>query len=49
MLEILRVAVTLAAFVAFLGVLWWAYAPSRRELWQMRGVLTDDELRQSDD
>jgi cbb3-type cytochrome oxidase subunit 3 len=49
MLDVLRIAVTLAAFVTFLGIVWWAYAPSRKELWELRGVLNDDELRQSDE
>jgi cytochrome c oxidase cbb3-type subunit IV len=27
---LLRSLVTLAAFTVFLGIVWWAYAPSRR-------------------
>lgn len=30
-LEILRSLVTVAAFGSFLGIAWWAYAPSRKE------------------
>ena len=26
----IRIAVTLAAFTAFLGIVWWTYAPSRK-------------------
>lgn len=29
-INLLRSAVTLAALVAFLGVVWWAYGPSRK-------------------
>ena len=41
-MEVLRSLFTLGAFAAFLGVVWWAYAPSRRQLWQERGELGDD-------
>ncbi len=30
-INILRTLVTIAALAAFLGIVWWAYAPSRRE------------------
>ena len=30
-LNVLRSLVTLAAFAAFLGIVWWAYAPARKE------------------
>ena len=30
-LNLLRSLVTLAAFAAFLGIVWWAYGPARRE------------------
>ena len=43
MLETLRIAVTLGAFASFLGIVWWAYAPSRRDQWQRRGRLGEDE------
>ena len=29
-LMLLRNVVTVVAFVAFLGIVWWAYAPSRK-------------------
>jgi cbb3-type cytochrome oxidase subunit 3 len=41
-MEILRSLITLGAFVGFLAIVWWAYGPSRRELWQNRGELGDD-------
>ncbi len=43
MLDALRVATTLAAFAAFLGIVWWAYAPSRKEEWERRGRLDEDD------
>lgn len=30
-METLRSLVTLAAFLAFLGIVWWAYSPARRD------------------
>jgi cytochrome c oxidase cbb3-type subunit 4 len=30
-LNLARSLVTLAAFAAFLGIVWWAYGPARRE------------------
>jgi cytochrome c oxidase cbb3-type subunit 4 len=30
-INLVRSLVTLAAFAAFLGIVWWAYAPARRE------------------
>ena len=41
-MELLRALTTVAVFAAFLGIVWWAYAPSRRDLWRNRGELTDD-------
>jgi len=29
-INLIRSLVTLAAFAAFLGIVWWAYAPGRR-------------------
>jgi cbb3-type cytochrome oxidase subunit 3 len=43
MLETLRIAVTLAAFASFLAIVWWAYAPSRKDEWQRKGLLEEDE------
>jgi len=41
-MDLLRTLMTVAAFAAFVAVVWWAYAPSRRELWRNRGELGDD-------
>jgi len=41
-MEALRIFFTLGAFASFLGIVWWAYAPSRRQLWQEHGELSDD-------
>ena len=46
MLETLRIAVTLGAFASFLGIVWWAYAPSRKAQWESKGRL--DELEFGD-
>ena len=43
MLETLRIAVTLAAFAAFLAIVWWAYAPSRKVEWERKGLLDEEE------
>ncbi len=43
MMEILHSLFTVAAFSAFLGIVWWAYAPSRKSLWERRGLLDEDE------
>ncbi len=41
----IRTMVTLAAFGAFLGIVWWAYGPSRRERFERdaRMVFDDSE------
>jgi cbb3-type cytochrome oxidase subunit 3 len=36
-LNLLRSLVTVAAMAAFFGIVWWAYAPSRKGLWESRG------------
>ena len=41
-METLRSLITLGAFFGFLAIVWWAYAPSRSQLWRDRGELTDD-------
>ena len=43
MTEFLRSLVTLAVFAAFVGVLWWAYAPSRRNRFEAQGRSILDE------
>jgi cbb3-type cytochrome oxidase subunit 3 len=30
-INLLREAVTVSAFAAFLGIVWWAYLPSRKQ------------------
>ncbi|MEW6688862.1 MAG: cbb3-type cytochrome c oxidase subunit 3 [Pseudomonadota bacterium] len=43
-LNTLRIVVTLVAFAAFLGIVWWAYAPSRREALERVGrSIVEDE------
>ena len=41
-MELLRSLITLGAFGAFLAIVWWAYAPSRKTRWEEKGVLADD-------
>ena len=43
-LNLLRSLVTLAAFGAFLAIVWWAYAPSRKARLdaQARSILDDE-------
>lgn len=43
MLEALRIALMLLMIVAFAGIVWWAYGPSRKEEWESRGLLDEDE------
>ena len=40
-LNLIRTLVTLAALAAFLGIVWWAYAPSRKDAWQRKGELDE--------
>ena len=40
--NIIREAVTVTAFAAFLGIVWWAYAPSRKAAWEEKGELGED-------
>ncbi|HEY7657289.1 MAG TPA: cbb3-type cytochrome c oxidase subunit 3 [Burkholderiales bacterium] len=44
-INLLRSLVTVAALAAFLGIAWWAYAPSRRERFERDALLPfgDDE------
>ena len=43
-INLIRIAVTLAAFAAFLGVVWWAYAPGRKARLESQGasILRED-------
>jgi cbb3-type cytochrome oxidase subunit 3 len=40
-LNLLRIAVTLAAFAAFLAIVWWAYSPARKAHWEAKGKLDE--------
>jgi cbb3-type cytochrome oxidase subunit 3 len=42
MLDTLRIAVTLGVMAAFLWIVWWAYAPSRKDEWERKGQLHED-------
>jgi cbb3-type cytochrome oxidase subunit 3 len=41
-INLMREAVTVSALLAYLGVVWWAYAPSRKAHWEAKGELGDD-------
>jgi cbb3-type cytochrome oxidase subunit 3 len=45
-INILRIAVTIAALVAFVLIVWWAYLPHRRERLdeEARRILEEGEL-----
>jgi cbb3-type cytochrome oxidase subunit 3 len=40
-INLIRIAVTLAAMAFFAGIVWWAYAPSRRGAWESKGRLDE--------
>lgn len=42
-INLLRSAVTLAALAAFLGVVWWAYGPSRKARFERDARMVLDE------
>jgi len=46
-INVLLSLITVASLAAFLGIVWWAYAPSRRERFERDGLLPfaerDDE------
>jgi cbb3-type cytochrome oxidase subunit 3 len=42
-INLIREAVTVSAVVAYLGIVWWAYAPSRKAHWQAKALLDEDE------
>jgi len=42
-LNLIRIVITVAAMAAFLGIVWWAYAPSRKAHWEHKGILEKDE------
>ncbi len=41
--NLLRSLVTVAALVAFLGIVWWAYGPARKSRFERDGRLPFDE------
>ena len=43
-INLLREAITLAVMAAFGGIVWWAYAPSRKQRFadQARSILEDE-------
>ena len=42
-LNLLRSLITVAAMAAFFAIVWWAYAPSRKAVWERRGELGVDD------
>lgn len=42
-INLLRSLVTVAALAAFLGIVWWAYAPSRRARFEQDARLALDD------
>jgi cbb3-type cytochrome oxidase subunit 3 len=42
-INMMRTLITVAAMAAFLAIVWWAYAPSRKARWEGRGILEKDE------
>ncbi|MDA0226233.1 MAG: CcoQ/FixQ family Cbb3-type cytochrome c oxidase assembly chaperone [Proteobacteria bacterium] len=45
-LNFLRSLLTVAALVAFLGIVWWAYSPSRRERFERDAMMPFEEADQ---
>jgi len=46
-LNLVRSLVTLAAFAAFLGIVWWAYGSARRERFERDARLPLDDEEQA--
>lgn len=44
----LRILVTVVAFAAFVGIVWWAYAPSRRARFERDALLPFEEASAPD-
>lgn len=42
-MELLRSLLTVAAFLAFAGILWWAYAPARKHRFERDALLPFDK------
>ena len=47
-IELARSLVTIAAFAAFLAIVWWAYGPSRRRRFERDALLAFDEAEPRD-
>jgi cytochrome c oxidase cbb3-type subunit 4 len=47
-INVLRSLVTVAALAAFLGIVWWAYAPARRARFERDAMLPFDDERHGD-
>ena len=41
-METIRSLMTLAAFSSFLGIVWWAYAPARKDRFEKDGLMPFD-------
>ena len=41
-METIRSLMTLAAFSSFIGILWWAYAPARKDRFEKDGLMPFD-------
>jgi cbb3-type cytochrome oxidase subunit 3 len=41
-METLHTFFTLGAFASFMAVVWWAYAPARKDMWRECGELDDE-------
>jgi cbb3-type cytochrome oxidase subunit 3 len=41
-MDLLHALSTTAVMGAFFGIVWWAYAPSRKRAWERRGELGED-------
>jgi cbb3-type cytochrome oxidase subunit 3 len=41
-INFIRALVTVAAMAAFFAIVWWAYAPSRKAVWEARGRLEEE-------
>ena len=41
-MELLRTLLTIAVMGVFFGIVWWAYAPSRKAEWARKGELGED-------
>jgi len=42
-INFLRIVITVAALAAFLGIVWWAYAPARKQRFERDAYLPLDE------